>query len=81
MRVSFVFLGLVYHVLKYFVDKYNIFFAYAPCKVDRSVHFTAINFVVVPMFMLQLIMLAFVNRVQDTKLHADDQPVLFPGKL
>ncbi|CAG7832083.1 unnamed protein product [Allacma fusca] len=57
--------GLLYTVMKHYVDRYNVYFAYAPCKVEKEVHVTAINFVVVTMFLLQIIMLAYVNTKQD----------------
>ncbi|XP_068199425.1 CSC1-like protein 1 [Antennarius striatus] len=35
--------GLLYMVLKHLADKHNIYFAYLPSRVDRSVHLVAIN--------------------------------------
>jgi hypothetical protein len=52
--------GFLYIVMKHFVDRYNIYYAYAPCNVDKEVHVTAINFAVVTMFLLQVVMMAFV---------------------
>ncbi|CAL8099974.1 unnamed protein product [Orchesella dallaii] len=52
--------GLVYLLMKHFVDRYNMYFAYAPTKVEKEVHGTAINFVIVCMFMLQINLLAYV---------------------
>lgn len=53
--------GLLYLILKHLVDRYNIYFAYAPCKVEREVHATAVNFVIMSMFMLQVNLLAYVH--------------------
>lgn len=53
--------GLLYLILKHFVDRYNIYFAYAPCKVEKHVHGTAVNFVIMCMFMLQANLLAYVH--------------------
>ncbi|XP_068198301.1 CSC1-like protein 1 isoform X2 [Antennarius striatus] len=35
--------GLLYMVLRHLVDKHNIYFAYLPARVERSVHLGAIN--------------------------------------
>jgi hypothetical protein len=43
------------------VDRYNIYFAYGPTKVEKEVHGTAINFVIVCMFILQINLLAYVT--------------------
>ncbi|OXA60909.1 CSC1-like protein 2 [Folsomia candida] len=53
--------GLVYLVFKHYVDRYNIYFAYGPTKVEKEVHGTAINFVIVCMFILQINLLAYVT--------------------
>ncbi|KAJ8308093.1 hypothetical protein KUTeg_012967 [Tegillarca granosa] len=45
--------GLVYMVLKHLVDRYNIYFAYKPSKINKQIHNTAINFVVVAVLLLQ----------------------------
>jgi len=54
-------LGVIYMIIKYYVDKHNIFFAYAKCKVDNSVHKTAVNFVLFCMFLLLTITFVFTN--------------------
>lgn len=53
--------GLLYLILKHLVDRYNIYFAYAPCKVEKEVHATAVNFVIMSMFMLQINLLAYLH--------------------
>ncbi|ODM99488.1 CSC1-like protein 1 [Orchesella cincta] len=31
--------GMAYLVMKHWVDRYNIYFVYAPCKVEKDIHF------------------------------------------
>ena len=49
----------MYLFLKHLVDRYNIYFAYNPSKIDRDIHFSAVNFVIVAGFLLQLFVLFF----------------------
>ena len=51
----------MYLILKHYVDRYNIYFAYGPTKVEKQVHGTAINFVIVCMFLLQINLLAYIT--------------------
>ncbi|XP_068239271.1 calcium permeable stress-gated cation channel 1 isoform X1 [Palaemon carinicauda] len=51
--------GTLYMVLKHLVDKYNIFFAYGPSRINKNIHTTAINCVVVSIVCLQLSLLFF----------------------
>ncbi|XP_041352864.1 calcium permeable stress-gated cation channel 1-like isoform X2 [Gigantopelta aegis] len=46
--------GLVYLALKHVVDRYNIFFAYNPSKIDEHIHRSAINFVVIDVILAQV---------------------------
>jgi hypothetical protein len=46
--------GLVYLCLKHLVDRYNIFFAYKPSKINKHIHSSAVNFVLWSVIMLQL---------------------------
>lgn len=39
--------------MKHLVDRYNIFFAYLPGKVEKNIHTTAINLVMIILFALQ----------------------------
>ena len=52
---------MVYFVLKYYVDKYNIYYAYKPSAFNgrQFLHRSAINFVIVGVVHLQLSMLFF----------------------
>lgn len=47
------FAGLMYMLMKHFVDRYNIYFAYGPSKIKQQIHATAINFVIVSVVLLQ----------------------------
>lgn len=50
---------MVYVLLKHFVDRYNIFFAYAPSRINKNIHTTAINFVMIAFLILQLTLFFF----------------------
>lgn len=43
----------MYMLMKHFVDKYNIYFAYGPSKIKQRIHATAINFVIASVVLLQ----------------------------
>lgn len=47
------FTGWVYMILKHAVDRYNIYFAYKPSKINKKIHSSAINFVTVATILLQ----------------------------
>ncbi|XP_046455989.1 calcium permeable stress-gated cation channel 1-like isoform X3 [Daphnia pulex] len=51
--------GFVYVLLKHFVDRYNIFFAYAPSRINKNIHTTAINFVMIAFLILQMTIFFF----------------------
>merc|ERR1719154_125967 len=51
--------GLAYFVLKHLVDKHNLAFVYAPSKINKSVHRSAINFVIFCVTLLQVFMASF----------------------
>lgn len=57
--VCFIHTGLVYIIFKHLVDRYNIYFAYGPSRIDKDTHNTAINFVVIAGMLLQLSVLFF----------------------
>lgn len=46
-------------LLKHFVDRYNIFFAYAPSRINKNIHTSAINFVMIALLILQLTLFFF----------------------
>ncbi|KAM9612623.1 CSC1-like protein 1 isoform 1-T1 [Trichechus inunguis] len=35
--------GLIYILLKHMVDRHNLYFAYLPTKLEKKIHFTAVN--------------------------------------
>ncbi|XP_069810274.1 CSC1-like protein 1 [Dendropsophus ebraccatus] len=35
--------GLIYMLLKHIVDRHNLYYAYLPTKLDRKIHFAAVN--------------------------------------
>jgi len=47
-------------LLKHYVDRYNIYFAYRPSKINRRIHTTAINFVITSLFILQMMLLVYI---------------------
>ncbi|XP_046401066.1 calcium permeable stress-gated cation channel 1 isoform X1 [Ischnura elegans] len=46
--------GLLYMVMKHFVDKHNIYFVYGPSKINKQIHASAINAVIISIVMLQI---------------------------
>jgi len=51
--------GLLYFILKHLVDRHNLAFVYAPSKINKKVHASAINFVIMSVGLLQFFMVAF----------------------
>jgi len=51
--------GCLYFTLKYFSDRHNLAFVYAPSKINRKVHASAINFVIFSVGLLQFFMVVF----------------------
>ena len=45
--------------MKHMTDRYNIYFAYAPSKIDKNIHASAINFVIVAAILLQFSVVFF----------------------
>lgn len=52
--------GLIYLLLKHFVDRYNIYFAYIYTKVDKNIHRNAVSFTIASVIMLQFSILFFI---------------------
>ena len=54
-------LGLIYLILKYYVDKYNIYNVHHPTSLRgrQTLHRNAINFVMIGAFMLQVTILCY----------------------
>ena len=51
--------GCLYFTIKHFVDRHNLMYAYRPSRVSNKLHFTAINFVILSVVMLQFILMIF----------------------
>ena len=52
--------------MKHCVDRYNLYFAYKPSKINKNIHATAVNSVIVSLLIQQLILLFFnILRSQD----------------
>lgn len=45
--------GLIYMIFKHLVDRYNIYFVYKRSRINKYIHQSAINFVVIAVIMLQ----------------------------
>ncbi len=58
--------GLFYMIVKHGVDRYNLYFAYKPSKINKNIHATAVNCVIVSLLIQQLVLLFFnILRSQD----------------
>jgi len=51
--------GCLYFLLKHIVDRHNLAFAYERSKINKKVHATAINFVIMSVALLQFFMIIF----------------------
>ena len=51
--------GCLYFILKHLVDRHNLAFVYARSKINKMVHATAINFVIMSVALLQFFMIVF----------------------
>jgi len=51
--------GLLYFILKHLVDRHNLAFVYARSRINKKVHATAINFVIMSVALLQFFMVIF----------------------
>ena len=51
--------GLIYFIIKHYVDRHNIFFVYKPSKINKKVHASAISFIVLSTVVLQFFMTIF----------------------
>jgi len=62
--------GCLYFILKHLVDRHNLAFVYARSKINKKVHATAINFVIMSVALLQFFMIIFsVIRSLDTSFY------------
>ena len=51
--------GLFYLIMKHGVDRYNLYYAYKRSKINKNIHATAVNMVIVSLLIQQLILLFF----------------------
>ncbi|XP_023327129.1 CSC1-like protein 2 [Eurytemora carolleeae] len=51
--------GCMYFILKHIVDRHNLAYVYAPSKINKKIHATAINFVIMSVALLQFLMVVF----------------------
>ena len=51
--------GCLYFILKHLVDRHNLAFVYARSKINKKVHATAINFVIMSVALLQFFLIVF----------------------
>lgn len=51
--------GTLYFVIKHYVDRHNLLYAYRSSKINKAVHSTAISFVVLSTVILQFFMMVF----------------------
>ena len=58
---SIPFTGVVYFILNYYADKYNIYYVYKPAPYSgrQFLHRSAVNFIILGAVLLQLVMLFF----------------------
>ncbi|KAF5396774.1 hypothetical protein PHET_10329 [Paragonimus heterotremus] len=52
--------GLIYLVFRFLVDRYNLYFAYLPSRIDSRIHWLAINFMLFAILLLQLNLFMFI---------------------
>ena len=51
--------GCLYFILKHLIDRHNLAFVYARSSINKKVHATAINFVIMSVALLQFFMIVF----------------------
>eukprot|EP00092_Neocalanus_flemingeri_P009447 GFUD01010165.1.p1 GENE.GFUD01010165.1~~GFUD01010165.1.p1 ORF type:complete len:846 (+),score=190.82 GFUD01010165.1:77-2614(+) len=51
--------GCLYFIFKHLVDRHNLAFVYARSRINKKVHATAINFVIMSVALLQFFMIVF----------------------
>ncbi|KAK4469095.1 hypothetical protein MN116_006682 [Schistosoma mekongi] len=62
--------GLIYLILKYFVERYNLYYAYLPSRIDSYIHWLAVNCMLASVFLLQLNIFMFIVLRSVTVSHA-----------
>jgi len=51
--------GCLYFVLQHLVDRHNLAYVYAPSKISKKIHATAIHFVIMSVALMQVLMVVF----------------------
>ncbi|KAK6183528.1 hypothetical protein SNE40_010997 [Patella caerulea] len=51
--------GLVYMIFKHIVDRYNIYFAYKASRINKHIHASAVNYVIISVILLQFTIVFF----------------------
>ena len=51
--------GVIYMLIRHFVDRYNIYFSYAPSRISQNCHYRAVNFVILSSVVMLMTLLAF----------------------
>ncbi|CAH8475270.1 unnamed protein product [Schistosoma turkestanicum] len=62
--------GLIYLILKYFVERYNLYYAYLPSRIDAHIHWLAVSCMLASVFLLQLNIFMFIVLRANTVSHA-----------
>ncbi|CAH8502967.1 unnamed protein product [Schistosoma bovis] len=62
--------GLIYLIFKYFVERYNLYYAYLPSRIDSHIHWLAISCMLASVFLLQLNIFMFIVLRSNTVSHA-----------
>lgn len=62
--------GLIYLIFKYFVERYNLYYAYLPSRIDSHIHWLAISCMLASVFLLQLNIFMFIVLRANTVSHA-----------
>lgn len=66
--------GLMYMLLKHLVDRYNLYYAYLPAKLDKKIHSGAVNQVVAAPI-LCLFWLLFFSTMRTGEGHLPSPPI------
>ena len=51
--------GVIYMFVRHFVDRYNIYFSYAPSRISQNCHYRAVSFVILSSVVMLITLLAF----------------------
>ncbi|TNN05760.1 CSC1-like protein [Schistosoma japonicum] len=62
--------GLIYLIFKYFVERYNLYYAYLPSRIDSHIHWLATSCMLASVFLLQLNIFMFIVLRSNTVSHA-----------